>query len=230
MTKPQAIAKLFPWDPIQDNPEDYCRTQGIVRLAGVDEAGRGPLAGPVVAAAIILPPAGQFPGLTDSKRLSAEKRAFFDQQLREQALAFAIQEVGVPEIERRGIFQASIMAMSQAVQALCLEPEMVLVDGPWPLPLPHRQQSVVRGDARCLSISAASVLAKVYRDKQMAQYHLLYPQYNFAAHKGYGTREHLESIRRWGPCPIHRKTYKGVREWLGRVELNRELNEVTNDQ
>lgn len=229
MKIPKANAELFPAEPHQDNPEYFFRTQGFVRLAGVDEAGRGPLAGPVVAAAVILPPDGQFPGLTDSKRLSPDKRAFFDQQLRKQALAFAIQEIGVSEIERRGIFQASILAMTQAVQALCLDPEMVLIDGPWPLPLPHRQQSVVRGDARCLSISAASVLAKVYRDQQMAQYHLLYPQYNFAAHKGYGTREHLESIRRWGPCPLHRKTFKGVREWLCREDWSRKPNEETSD-
>ena len=117
------------------------------------------------------------------------------------------------EIETLGIWQASLKAMTLAVQNLSPTPELVLIDGPWRLPVALAQQPVVKGDLRCRTIAAASVLAKVYRDQQMQSYHLLYPQYNFASHKGYATREHLESLRRWGPCPVHRRTFKGVKEW-----------------
>jgi ribonuclease HII len=133
--------------------------------------------------------------------------------LRQQALAFTVQEVGVLEIEELGIWQASLKAMTLAVQGLSLYPELVLIDGPWRLPIAPAQQPLIKGDQRSLAIAAASVLAKVYRDQQMQSYHQLYPQYNFASHKGYATPEHLESIRRWGPCPLHRRTFRGVREW-----------------
>jgi len=201
-------------DHAVDDPESWFRAQGLTLLAGVDEVGRGPLAGPVVAAAVILPQRTHLEGLTDSKRLSPSQREVFDQQIKTQALAYAIQAVEVQEIDRQGILTASLLAMSQAVQALPREPEMVLIDGPWRLPLTYPQQPVVRGDARCLSIAAASVLAKVFRDRQMIAYHRSYPQYNFARHKGYGTAEHREAIRRWGPCALHRRTFRGVREWL----------------
>jgi ribonuclease HII len=206
-------AKQLELLPLESDLEAGFRRQGIVFLAGVDEVGRGPLAGPVVAAAVILSEASRFPGLTDSKLLTPARRDFFDQELRQQALAFALQEVGVAEIEELGIGKASLKAMALAVQKLPLDPEFVLIDGPWRLPIATAQQPVVKGDQRCLSIAAASVLAKVYRDQRMQAYHQLYPQYNFASHKGYGTREHLESIRRWGPCPLHRRTFRGVREW-----------------
>ena len=206
-------AKQLELLPLESDLEAGFRRQGIVLLAGVDEVGRGPLAGPVVAAAVILSEASHFPGLTDSKLLTPARREFFDQELRQQALAFALQEIGVAEIEELGIGKASLKAMALAVQKLPLDPEFVLIDGPWRLPIATAQQPVVKGDQRCLSIAAASVLAKVYRDQLMQSYHQLYPQYNFASHKGYGTREHLESIRRWGPCPLHRRTFRGVREW-----------------
>lgn len=206
-------AKQLELLPLESDLEAEFRRQGIVLLAGVDEVGRGPLAGPVVAAAVILSEASHFPGLTDSKLLTPARRDFFDQELRQQALAFALQEVGVAEIEELGIGKASLKAMALAVQKLPLDPEFVLIDGPWRLPIATAQQPVVKGDQRCLSIAAASILAKVYRDKLMQFYHRLYPKYNFASHKGYGTREHLESIRRWGPCPLHRRTFRGVREW-----------------
>lgn len=199
--------------PLESDPEGAFRRQGIVLLAGVDEVGRGPLAGPVVAAAVILPGNSEFPGLTDSKLLTPARREFFDQQVRKQALSFALHEIGVGEIETVGIWQASLKAMMLAVQNLFPVPELVLIDGPWRLPVALAQQPVVKGDQRCRTIAAASVLAKVYRDQQMESYHLLYPQYNFASHKGYATREHLESLRRWGPCPVHRRTFKGVKEW-----------------
>ncbi len=196
------------------DPEVYWRSQGLLHIAGVDEVGRGPLAGPVVAAAVIIPPDARFPGLRDSKRLTPEMRVALDAQIRAQALAFAIQEVGPRQIERLGILAASLQALARAVKALSLLPEMVLVDGPHPLPLTYPQQPVIKGDDRCPSISAAAVLAKVYRDRQMASLHQIYPQYNFARHKGYATPEHLEALRCWGPCPLHRRTFRGVREWV----------------
>jgi len=196
------------------DPEAYWRLQGLPLIAGTDEVGRGPLAGPVVAAAVIIPPDARFPGLKDSKRLTPEMRLSLDVQIRAQALAFAIREVGPRQIESLGILAASLKAMAQAVQALSLLPEMVLVDGPHPLPLDYPQQPVIKGDDLCPSISAAAVLAKVHRDRLMTSYHRQYPQYNFPRHKGYATAEHLEAVRCWGPCPLHRRTFRGVREWL----------------
>jgi ribonuclease HII len=199
--------------PLEADPEAIFRQQGITLLAGVDEVGRGPLAGPVVAAAVILPEKPHLSGLTDSKLLTPERREFFDRQVRQQALSFALHEIGVGEIEELGIWQASLKAMASAVQKLSPVPEVVLVDGPWRIPLSLPQQPLVKGDRRSLTIAAASVLAKVYRDQCMHAYHQLYPQYNFAGHKGYATREHLNSIRCWGPCPVHRRTFRGVKEW-----------------
>jgi ribonuclease HII len=196
------------------DPEAYWRLQGIPLIAGVDEVGRGPLAGPGVAAAVILPPEANFPGLRDSKLLTPEARTALDIDIRSRALAFAVCELGPRHIERLGILAASLKALAQAVQALSLIPEMVLVDGPPPLPLAYPQQPVVKGDDLCPSISAAAVLAKVYRDRLMTSFHRQYPQYNFPRHKGYATAEHLEALRCWGPCPIHRRTFSGVKEWV----------------
>ena len=196
------------------DPEAYWRGQGVGFLAGVDEAGRGPLAGPVVAAAVIVPAGLQLPGLRDSKRLNPEVRETLDAEIRRGALTYAVIEVGAREIERRGILAASLKAMALAVKALEILPEMVLVDGHQPLPLAYPQQPIVQGDDRCPVIAAASVLAKVHRDRCMAAYHRRYPQYNFARHKGYATPEHLEALRCWGPCAIHRRTFKGVKEWV----------------
>lgn len=196
------------------DPESFWRGQGLTHIAGVDEAGRGPLAGPVVAAAVILPADLKLPELKDSKRLPEEAREALEREIRAVALAYALYEVDAREIERLGILAASLKAMAQAVQALPVLPEMVLVDGHLPLPLDYPQQPVVQGDDRCPAIAAASILAKVHRDRRMADYHHLYPQYNFARHKGYATREHLEALRCWGPCPLHRRTFRGVREWL----------------
>ncbi|MHB8067204.1 MAG: ribonuclease HII [Desulfobaccales bacterium] len=209
MSKPRAGKQVFA------DPEAYWRLQKLPLIAGTDEVGRGPLAGPVVAAAVIIPPDAVFPGLRDSKRLTPEMRTALDAQIREQALAFAIKEVGPRQIETLGILAASLRAMAQAVKALALLPEIVLVDGPHPLPLAYPQQPVVKGDDLCPSISAASVLAKVHRDRLMTSFHRQYPQYNFPRHKGYATAEHLEALRCWGPCPIHRRTFSGVKEWLG---------------
>jgi len=196
------------------DPEAFWRGQGVELICGVDEAGRGPLAGPVVAAAVIMPARVGLSGLRDSKRLSPEARESLNNEIRRLALAYAVQEVGPREIERLGILAASLKAMALAVKALKVLPDMVLVDGCRPLPLAYPQQPVVKGDDRCPAIAAASVLAKVHRDRRMTAYHSLYPQYNFARHKGYPTPEHLEALRCWGPCTLHRRTFKGVKEWL----------------
>ncbi len=204
----------LPLPPPECDPEEWYRANGLRLLAGVDEAGRGPLAGPVVAAAVILPAAGALPGLRDSKRLTPKRRDALDILIRSQAVAVAVVEVGVEQIERQGIGQASLTAMASAVQNLALQPQAVLVDGPWALPGSWPQCPLVGGDDRCRCIAAASVLAKVHRDRLMLEYHRLYPRYNFASHKGYATAEHLTAIRRHGPCPIHRRTFKGVKEHL----------------
>lgn len=200
------------------DPEAFWRFQGLALIAGVDEAGRGPLAGPVVAAAVILPPGFQLPGLKDSKQLTPEARTALDENIRGQALAYAIREASPRQIERLGILAASLKAMAQAIQALRVTPQMVLVDGRQPLPLTYPQQPVIKGDDLCPSISAASILAKVHRDALMEACHRRYPQYNFHRHKGYPTAEHLEALRTWGPCELHRRTFKGVKEWLERDE------------
>ena len=196
------------------DPESYWRLQGVPLIAGVDESGRGPLAGPVVAAAVILPPGFDLPGLKDSKRLTPEVRTALDELIRRQALAFAIRAMGARQIERLGILAASLKAMALAIKDLSPIPEMVLVDGHQPLPLAYPQQPVIKGDDLCPSISAASILAKVHRDRLMEAYHRLFPQYNFAQHKGYATPEHLEALRCWGPCELHRRTFRGVKEWV----------------
>jgi ribonuclease HII len=195
-------------------PETYWRSQGLRFIAGVDEVGRGPLAGPVVAAAVILPAGTALPGLRDSKRLSAAQREDLDTQIRALALALSIREQSARQIERYGILAASLKAMVFAVRDLTPSPEMILIDGHLPLPLAAPQQPVIKGDDLCPSISAASVVAKVYRDRLMTACHHRYPQYNFAQHKGYGTAEHLEALRTWGPCPLHRRTFRGVKEWI----------------
>ena len=204
------------------DPEAYWRGQGLGLICGVDEAGRGPLAGPVVAAAVIMPTGPALPGLKESKQLLPETREILDAEIRSRALAFAVMEVGAREIERLGILAASLKAMVLAVKALTVFPEMVLVDGNQPLSLDYPQQPVVKGDDRCPAIAAASILAKVHRDRRMVAYHRDYPQYNFARHKGYATAEHLEALQCWGPCLIHRRTFKGVREWLT-VEDGKEI-------
>jgi ribonuclease HII len=196
------------------DPEAFWRLKGLSLIAGVDEVGRGPLAGPVVAAAVILPENLRISGLADSKSLTPEVRAGLDREIRAAAVVLAVRELGARQIESLGILKAALRAMAQAVQALHPTPQLVLVDGNQPLPLTLPQQPVIKGDALCPSISAASIVAKVYRDTLMERLHGRYPQYNFASHKGYATAEHLEALRCWGPCELHRRTFRGVKEWL----------------
>jgi ribonuclease HII len=180
-------------------------------IAGVDEAGRGPIAGPVVAACVVLPPCHTLTGIADSKQLApAQREALYDAITR-HALAWAIGLASPREIERYNILQASLLAMRRAVLALPLPPQRVLVDGKHAIPnLPLPQQAVVGGDALEESIAAASILAKVARDRIMRELDRLYPQYGFAQHKGYPTALHLERLRQYGACPAHRRTYAPV--------------------
>ncbi len=181
-------------------------------VAGVDEAGRGPLAGPVVAAAVVLAPGDWCEGLDDSKKLTAEKRDELYARVLIEARAFAWGVVGPRAIDRLNIRRASLEAMRRAVTRLSLPPSLVLVDGDSEVPgLVCEQQTVIGGDARMLSIAAASVLAKVVRDRIMERLDRVYPVYGFARHKGYGTADHLAAIERHGPCPLHRYSFAPVR-------------------
>ena len=184
------------------------------RLAGVDEVGRGPLVGAVVAAAVILDPARPIAGLTDSKALSARRREALDLEIREQALAFALAEASAAEVDELNIYHATHLAMRRAIDALAPAAEYLLVDGNR-LPGHHLPgQAVVKGDARHPAIAAASILAKVARDAQMAALDARHPDYGFARHKGYPTREHLAALERLGPLPEHRRSFGPVRRQL----------------
>lgn len=176
-------------------------------LAGVDEVGRGPLIGAVVAAAVILDPLRPIPGLTDSKKLTAQRRDELDAEIRAQALAFAVAEASHAEVDQLNIYHATHLAMRRAIDALPLSPEYLLVDGNR-LPGHHVQgQAVVKGDARHPAIAAASILAKVARDAQMVALDECFPEYGFARHKGYATPEHLAALERLGPLPEHRRSF-----------------------
>ena len=182
-----------------------------VVVCGVDEAGRGPLAGPVYAAAVILDPARQVRGLADSKVLKAERREVLADRIKQRAIAFAISSASVEEIDRLNIFQASMLAMKRAVDALGVRPEEAWIDGnQCPRELSCRAKAFVDGDARHKPISAASILAKTARDAEMRALHERYPGYGFDQHKGYATAEHLDALGRAGPCEIHRRSFYPV--------------------
>jgi ribonuclease HII len=183
-------------------------------IAGVDEAGRGPLAGPVVAAAVILDEMNPIAGLADSKVLSAARREALFDEIRAKALCCAIAEASVEEIERLNILQATMLAMRRAVEGLRLKPAKVLVDGNRIPVLGVLAEAVVKGDSFISAISAASILAKVHRDRWCEEVDHLYPAYGFAKHKGYGTAQHLAALRIHGACPQHRKTFRPVAEVL----------------
>ena len=183
-------------------------------IAGVDEAGRGPLAGPVVAAAVILPRDGAIEGLDDSKRLSPERRRQLESVIRERALRWHVSLATVAEIDRLNILQATLLAMRRAVEGLGVSPEMVLVDGNRDPGLGLPTRTVVGGDRLHAEISAASILAKEYRDRAMRRLAGDHPEYGFDRHKGYPTRMHLEALRRHGPCAHHRRSFSPVRRSL----------------
>jgi ribonuclease HII len=190
--------------------EFEARRAGYSAVAGVDEAGRGPLAGPVVAAAVILPEDIVLDGVKDSKKMSERAREEAFCRIQSGAIDISVAVVSPQEIDRINILQATRRAMKQAVLSLDPQPDYLLIDGIHPVDLPIHQRCIIRGDNLSLSISAASVLAKVYRDSIMYSCHRLYPQYGFSSNKGYGTFEHREAIMKHGPCCIHRLTFKGV--------------------
>lgn len=183
-------------------------------VAGVDEAGRGPLAGPVVAVAVILDSRKPIPGLRDSKTLTPRARERLHDAVMADALCCSISHGSVEEIDRLDILRATLLAMRRAVEGLRLEPRCVLVDGRQVPDLPMTSLAVVRGDARVEAIAAASIVAKVHRDRMCATLHESYPGYGFDVHKGYPTAAHLAALRRLGPCPAHRRTFGPVRAWL----------------
>ncbi len=187
--------------------EDSFYAQGIQILCGVDEAGRGPLAGPVCAAAVILPPHLDIPGLNDSKKLSDKKRRELAPLIREQALAWGVGFASEQEIDEINILQATFRAMKRALDQLSLRPELALIDGNRETDFGIPVQTVVKGDSLSANIAAASVLAKVSRDDVMLALAQEYPQYGFDIHKGYGTRAHYAALEQYGPCPIHRRTF-----------------------
>lgn len=190
---------------------------GFGRVAGVDEVGRGPLAGPVVAAAVMLDPNRPIPGLDDSKRLTARRREALSGEIRTHALAWALGRSEVDEIDRVNILQASMLAMERAVAALSIQPGHVYVDGNRLPNLPMAATAVVGGDALIAEIAAASILAKVSRDAELVALDERFPGYGFAGHKGYPSRAHLEALERLGPCPEHRRSFAPVRARLERA-------------
>ena len=180
---------------------------GIKLVCGVDEAGRGPLAGPVCAAAVILPPGLEIPGLNDSKKLTDKKRRELYDIMIEQAVSYGIAFASEQEIDEINILQATFLAMERAIQKLSPQPELALIDGNRTKDFGLPVRTIVKGDSLSASIAAASILAKVTRDRLMEEYDAQYPQYGFAVHKGYGTKRHYETLREFGPSPIHRKTF-----------------------
>ncbi len=193
--------------------EKKATEKGFKTVAGIDEAGRGPLAGPVVSAAVILPPNFSIVDVTDSKKLSAKKRALLYDGIYEQAISVGIGIVDAVEIDRINILQASLLAMSMATLNLTPQPDCLLIDGPFRISSHLSQKPIAKGDTLSVSIAAASIVAKVTRDRLMEKYHEYYPQFEFYKHKGYPTRVHKEAIREFGYCPIHRKTFRGVKEY-----------------
>lgn len=185
-----------------------------LRVCGVDEAGRGPLAGPVFAAAVILNPKHKIRGVKDSKLLAPEVREELSIKIRERAVAFAVAQASVEEIDRLNILRATLLAMRRAVEGLGTVPDEVLIDGDHCPMLACPSRAIVRGDRRRIVIAAASILAKTARDAEMLRLHERYPQYGLAEHKGYSTPEHLAMLERYGPCAIHRRSFEPVRRLL----------------
>jgi ribonuclease HII len=196
-------------DPLFFEKEAYRR--GCQRVSGIDEVGRGPLAGPVVAAAVILPRQVELSGVKDSKLLSPAQREISCREILSCASAVGIGCIEPAEIDRVNILQATFKAMILAIESLSSRPDFLLIDGPYKLPLAIPQKGIPRGDQRSLSIAAASIVAKVHRDHLMSQYHEVYPAYGFAQNKGYGTAQHLAALRCHGPCPLHRLSFRGVK-------------------
>lgn len=187
--------------------EDELIAKGCELVCGIDEAGRGPLAGPVFAAAVILKKGEIIEGINDSKKLSPQKREALYEVIKEKALSFSFASVDENVIDEINILNATMLAMKNAVRGLEVTPDYALVDGNKLPELPVPSEAIVKGDSKSISIAAASIVAKVERDRFITNAALLYPEYGFEKHKGYGTREHIDAILKYGPCPIHRKTF-----------------------
>jgi ribonuclease HII len=203
-----------------DSFERSAYKRGYRVIAGVDEAGRGPLAGPVVAAAVVLPPGFFLDGVRDSKQLTEKKRQRLYDIILRGALSWGLGVVEPSVIDRINIFQSTRLAMKEAVQQISPAADYLLIDGARAqrLQLSVTQETIIRGDTLSLSVASASIIAKVSRDRIMEIYHHQFPQYNFISNKGYGTKEHLEAIRCHGPCKIHRRSFKGVKEFIEQGE------------
>jgi ribonuclease HII len=205
--------------------EKEAAEMGYGRIAGIDEAGRGPLAGPVVSAAVIFPLDVCISGIDDSKKLSPKQRETLYHQIYDQAGSIGIGIVDPVEIDRINILQATLLSMKMAVENLSPAPEFLLIDGNIPIPMSLPQKSIPQGDGASVSIAAASIVAKVTRDRLMDRYHDEYPQYGFMQHKGYPTKNHKAAISCFGPCPIHRRSFTGVVDRQCRLPL-RNLEET----
>ena len=188
--------------------------KGFSKIAGIDEAGRGPLAGPVVSAAVIIPNSLQISGISDSKKLTPKKRDYLYEKIYDLAVSVGIGIVDPFEIDRINILQAALLSMAMAVENLAPQPDCLLIDGTFLISSALPQEAIPKGDALSVSIAAASIVAKVTRDRLMERYHQDYPQFGFSKHKGYPTKAHKEAIRKFGCCLIHRKSFRGVKEYL----------------
>lgn len=188
--------------------------KGFTKIAGVDEVGRGPLAGPVVSASVILPSSFSVSGIKDSKKLTPKKRAFLYEKIYKYAISIGIGIVDPMEIDRINILQASLLSMAISVKNLNPHPDYLLIDGTFGIASNIPQKSIIKGDNLSVSIASASIVAKVTRDRIMETYHLYYPQFNLFQNKGYPTKAHKEAIKKFGFSPIHRRSFKGVKEYL----------------
>ncbi|TMA29171.1 MAG: ribonuclease HII [Deltaproteobacteria bacterium] len=199
--------------------------QGVLHVAGVDEVGMAPLAGPVIAAAVVFPPGTRICGINDSKQLTPEERCELEPEIRASAVAVGIGRAEVHEIDSINIYRAGLLALRRAVEALDPQPQHVLVDARKLDGIRVPQQPIIKGDAKSISIGAASIVAKVHRDRLMAHHEVEYPGYGFASHKGYPTAEHLEALERLGACPLHRRSFAPVARKLGLIPVQQELFE-----
>ncbi len=188
--------------------------EGYSTIAGIDEAGRGPLAGPVVSAAVILPFSFSAPGINDSKKLSPKKRDQLFETIYNRAVSVGIGIIDPVEIDRINILQASLLSMSIAAKNLKPAPDHLLIDGTFKIQSNLTQRPIIKGDSLSISIAAASIVAKVTRDRLMKRYDMDYPMFGFCRHKGYPTKAHKEAVQNYGPCPIHRRSFKGVKEYV----------------
>ena len=207
--------KLWP-DPEPDtySLERSLRQKGYQLIAGLDEVGRGPLAGPVVAACVILQENCDNSSFVDSKTINAKNRSRLYKELKQNGAQISVGVVSEADIDRLNILQASLLAMKKAILTMPVQPDFLLVDGNQPVPISIPQQTLVKGESKSASIAAASIVAKVVRDEMMDQYHLQYPEYNFQKNRGYPTLEHRNAIKTYGPCAIHRQSFKCVKEFL----------------